>query len=221
MIFNIKKNLSRIIFFILLNLFFLFNISDVVYAQTQSGSSQTGQQSSSTSQKVSTATEFTYSFFSFSKNYDSLKTQANTNGYKFTEKEINTVFGQYLLILEKAYQTYTESLYIFFNEKKEPIFISITYTLMTKSSRSFLEKLFLEIKKVLNDKYGPSQREDLPYYRNFNDKYEIILSPLFAASISFDLQVKFNEKYLAYIDYYNKEVSKVQDAEISTIVKQY
>lgn len=212
-----------IIFSTLLIPFLSKNFGLVIVAQTGSSSgTQSGtQQSGTQTQKTQAPAEFTYGFFSFSKNYDSLKSGGNGAGYKYTEKEINSIFGKFLLIFEKQYQTYNESLYVFFNEKKEPIFMKLTYTLMTKTSRNFLEKLFLEIKKVLHEKYGPTQREDLPYYRNYNDKYEIILSPLFAASISFDLQVKLNEKYLSYIDWYNKEVSKTQDAEISTIIKQY
>ncbi|MCX8058811.1 MAG: hypothetical protein N3A58_05310 [Spirochaetes bacterium] len=220
----IKEKIKLLYVVILLLLIIVCQFNFLLEAQSTGTSGQqtgTSQTSSQASQKTQTPTEFTYGFFSFSKNYDALKSGATNNGYKFTEKEINSIFGKFLLIFEKQYQTYNESVYIFFNEKKEPIFIKITYTLMTKTTRSFLEKLFLEVKKVLHEKYGPTQREDLPYYRNYNDKYEIILSPLFAASISFDLQVKFNDKYIAYIDYYNKEVSKTQDAEISTIIKQY
>jgi hypothetical protein len=159
-----------------------------------------------------------YAFIGFDKSYDSIVSSARTNGYQVKEQEITSFFGKYYLLLEKAQDFYSERIALFFDADKKLIFFSVLYTLGENQSPRVIQKLDESLAQKLIDKYGDNENEIVPYYRVYDNIYEIFLYPPVSGGNTARLSFKQLDRSAAYLDYYKQEVEKLEDETISHTV---
>ena len=162
-----------------------------------------------------------YSFVSFGDRYDSILRLARSDGYQIKEEELNSSFGNYSLQAEKQLDFYTENLFLFFNEKKELIFFTVQYELKKEQSKTILDKLVLSIMDKLVEKYGENENDNFPYYRVFENQYEIVIRPRQSTSNFANISFKQLDKFSAYQDYHQQELERLENEEISKTVENY
>jgi len=162
-----------------------------------------------------------YSFASFDKNYNTLLGAARSGGYQVKEDEINSPYGKYSLRAEKAQNFYKEELFLFFNEKKELISFTTRFTLAENQSKTVLDRLVASVKEKLVQKYGPGERQNYPYFKLVENKYEVVLKPRQYFSATAESAFRELAKVDAYKTYYVQEVQRLENEEISKTVKNF
>ncbi len=160
-----------------------------------------------------------YDFIEFGKRYDSLLSQARRGGYTVKEEEIRAVYGTHHVLLEKELQFYGENISLFFNENRELIYFNVSYVLKENHSQTIINDLILSVGEKLVEKYGPSERETVPYYRNYENRYEIFLYPPGQPPEVATLSFKELERFTEYRAYYDQEVKKLEEQEIAGTVE--
>jgi len=162
-----------------------------------------------------------YSFVSLGNNYDSILSSARSEGYQVKEEELNSSFGNYSLQVEKQFDFYSENLFLFFNEKKELIFFTVQYELKKDQTKKILDKLVLSIQDKLVEKYGTNENDNFPYYRVFENQYEIVIRPRQSTSNFANISFKQLDKFLEYQVYHQQELERLENEEISETVENY
>jgi hypothetical protein len=160
-----------------------------------------------------------YDFVEFGKKYNSLLSQARTEEYTVKEEEIKAPYGTHYVLLEKDLQFYGENISLFFNENKELIYFNISYVLKENHSQTIIEKLILSMGKKLIEKYGPNEVATAPYYRLYENNYEIFLYPTRPAPEIARLSFKQLDRFVVYQEYYRQEVEKLENEEIAGTVE--
>jgi len=144
-----------------------------------------------------------YTFIDFNKSYDSIVSSAGSNGYQVKEQEITSFFGKYYLLLEKSQEFYSEKIALFFDAEKKLIFFSILFALSENQSSRVIQKLDESLAQKLVEKYGENENNNVPYYRVYQNIYEIFLYP--PGSGVARLSFKQLDRSSAYLDYYKQE----------------
>ncbi len=162
-----------------------------------------------------------YSFVSFGNNYDSILSSARSDGYQIKEEELNSSFGNYSLQSEKQFDFYSENLFLFFNEKKELIFFTVQYELKKDQTKTILDKLVISILDKLVEKYGTNENDNFPYYRIFENQYEIVVRPRQSTSNFANISFKQLDKFSEYQEYHQQELERLENEEISKTVENY
>jgi hypothetical protein len=160
-----------------------------------------------------------YAFIGFGDSYDRILGEARKQEYTVKEEEIKAAYGTHFLLLEKELQFYREELSLFFNQGKELIYFSVHYVLKENHSQTIIEKLIRSLGAKLVEKYGPNERETAPYYRLYENNYEVFLYPTGPAPEVARLSFKQLDRYTAYLDYYRLEVEKLENQEIAETVE--
>jgi hypothetical protein len=160
-----------------------------------------------------------YDFVGFDMRYDRLLNEARKQAYAVKEEEIKAPYGVYSVLLSKELQFYGESIALFFNEDKELIYFSVSYELRENHSQTIMEKLIRSMGEKLRDKYGPSERETAPYFRVYENNFEIFLYPTGPAPELARLSMKQLDRYALYQEYYRQEVEKLENQEIAETVQ--
>jgi len=163
----------------------------------------------------------TYSFIKFDANYKSLKSQAEKNGYRVEENDINSIYGQTLLSLTKVMNFYSENIYLFFNENKELIYFSVDFELKKNQPRHILEELYSSIRDKLIEKYGENGNTNFPFYKIVGNQYEIFLHPFQAYSNNVEVSFKFLDRYNNYQNYYNQQIKKLETEDINQTINNF
>jgi hypothetical protein len=156
-----------------------------------------------------------YSFISFTSNYNRLINAARADGYQVIEEEIAAVHGNYHILLQKPGQFYGENISLFFNENRELIFFSIRFELNQNHSQRIIEKLIVSMGEKLEDKYGENEREHVPYFRIYENNFEIYLYPQGPAPTNARLSIKQLNRYDLYQEFYREEVERLENEEIA------
>jgi hypothetical protein len=162
-----------------------------------------------------------YSFAAFDKNYDTLLSAARSAGYQVKEEEITSPYGRFSFRAEKAEQFYKEELFLFFNEKKELISLTARFTVAENQSKDVLDRLLASIKEKLVQKYGPGERQNYPYFKLVESKYEIVVKPRQHFSASAESAFREIARSEAYKTYYVQEVQRLENEAISKTVKNF
>jgi len=162
--------------------------------------------------------EPSYSFITFNKSYDNLLKSAGTDGYQVKEENIGSVYGTYWVSMEKSLQFYSEDIALFFNENRELVFFSVRFELNENHSRTIIDKLSRSLGEKLTEKYGDNENASYPYYRMYENNYEIFLHPQGTASDTVLLSFKQLDRYSAYQEYYREEVERLENEEIAKTV---
>ncbi|HEB30496.1 MAG TPA: hypothetical protein ENI15_06430 [Spirochaetes bacterium] len=162
-----------------------------------------------------------YSFVSFENNYDSILSSSRSDGYQIKAEELNSSFGNYSLQAEKQFDFYSENLFLFFNEKKELIFFTVQYELKKDQKKTILDRLVLSILDKLVEKYGTNENDNFPYYRVFENQYEIVVRPRQSTSNFANISFKQLDKFLEYQEYHQQELDRLENEEISKTVENY
>ena len=162
-----------------------------------------------------------YSFASFDKNYQTLLGAARSGGYQVKEEEINSPSGKYSLRAEKAQSFYKEELFLFFNEKKELVSFTARFTLAENQSKTVLDRLVQSIKEKLVQKYGPNEKQNYPYFKLVENKYEVALKPRQYFSAAAECAFREIARGDAYKTYYVQEVQRLENDEITKTVKNF
>jgi hypothetical protein len=160
-----------------------------------------------------------YDFIEFGKRYDSLLSQARNKEYTVKEEEIKAPYGTQYVLIEKDQQFYGEKISLFFNEKRELIYFTIRYVLKENHSQTIIEKLILSMGEMLIEKYGPNELATAPYYRLYENNYEIFLYPTGPAPETARLSFKQLNRFVVHQEYYRQEVEKLEDEEIAGTVE--
>jgi hypothetical protein len=160
-----------------------------------------------------------YDFIEFGSSYDRLLSQAKNGEYTVKEEEIGAPYGTHYVLLEKEQQFYMEHIALFFNEDKELIYFNVSYVLKDDHSQTIIEKLILSMAEKLNEKYGPNELETAPYYRLYENNYEIFLYPTGPAPETARLSFKQLDRFSVYQEYYRQEVEKEEREEIAGTVE--
>jgi hypothetical protein len=160
-----------------------------------------------------------YDFIEFDKRYASLLSQARREGYTVKEEEIRAVYGTHLVFLEKELQFYGENISLFFNQNRELIYFNVSYVLKENHSQTIINDLILSMGEKLAEKYGPNERETVPYYRTYENNYEIFLYPPGQPPEVATLSFKELDGFMEYRAYYDQEVKKLEEEEIADIVE--
>ena len=160
-----------------------------------------------------------YDFIEFGSKYDKLLSQANKGEYTVKEEEIKAPYGTHYVLLEKDQQFYKENITLFFNENRELIYFNITYVLKENQSQTIIEKLILSMAEKLIEKYGPNELATAPYYRLYENNYEVFLYPMGPAPETARLSFKQLDRFVVYQEYYRQEVEKVESEEIAGTVE--
>ena len=163
----------------------------------------------------------TYSFISFEKSYSNLMNTARSEGYQIKEDEINSSYGKYSLLIEKPLTFYLERIYLFFDEEKQLILFSVSYTINENQSKAVLDKLHFSITEKLHEKYGPNENVTLAYYKLYENKFELVVKPRQSSSSRADITFKSIDRYSQYQDYYTEEVERLENEEIATTVDKF
>jgi hypothetical protein len=159
-----------------------------------------------------------YDFIDFDTGYSRILTRARSGGYQVKEEELLSVYGTRHVLLEKDLQFYSEDVSLFFDQNRDLIYFSVRYTLHENQSRTIMARLTESISERLVEKYGENERPTDPYYRVFENRYEIHLFPSTPASEITRLSFKHLERYEAYGGYYEMEVRELEDEEIEQTV---
>jgi hypothetical protein len=162
-----------------------------------------------------------YSFATFDKNYDTLLSAARSAGYQVKEEEINSPYGKFSLRAEKAEKFYKEELFLFFNEKKELISLTARFNVLENQSKEVLDRLVGSIKEKLVQKYGPSERQNYPYFKLVENKYEVVVKPRQYFSASAESAFRELARSDTYKTYYVKEVQRLENEAISKTVNNF
>jgi hypothetical protein len=162
-----------------------------------------------------------YSFVSFANNYVSILGTARSNGYQVKEEELYSSFGNYSIQAEKQFDFYSENLFLFFNENRELIFFTVQYELDEDQTKTILDRLVLSIQDKLVEKYGSNENENFPYYKIFENQYEIVIRPRQSTSNFANISFKQLEKFSEYQAYHQQELERLEDEEISKTVENY
>ena len=162
-----------------------------------------------------------YSFVSFGNNYDTILRSARTDGYQLKEEELKSSFGNYSMQAEKQFDFYAENLFLFFNEKKELVFFTVQYELKNDQSKTILDRLVSSILDKLVEKYGTNENDNFPYYRVFENQYEIVVRPRQSTSNFANISFKQLDKFLEYQVYHQQELVRLENEEISETVENY
>jgi hypothetical protein len=160
-----------------------------------------------------------YSFITFTSNYNRLLNAARADGYQVIEEEIAAVHGNYHVLLQKPGQFYGENISLFFNENRELIFFSVRFELNQNHSQRIIEKLMLSMGDKLKDKYGENEREFVPYFRIYDNNFEIYLYPQGPAPTNARLSIKQLDRYESYQEFYREEVERLENEEIAETVE--
>jgi hypothetical protein len=163
--------------------------------------------------------EPTYGFIGFDTGYDQLIDGARSEGYQVKEEEILSVYGSAHVLLEKDLEFYSEDVSLFFDNNRALIFFSIRYTLHENQSRTIMTRLTQSIAEKLTEKYGENERTTVPYYRVYENKFEIRLLPPAPASEITRLSFKHLERYETYLEFYDLEVKRLEDEQIEKTVE--
>jgi len=159
-----------------------------------------------------------YTFIDFNKSYDSIVSSAGSNGYQVKEQEITSFFGKHYLFLEKSQEFYSEKIALFFDAEKKLIFFSVLYALSENQSSRVIQKLDESLALKLVEKYGENENNNVPYYRVYQNMYEIFLYPPGSGGRTARLSFKQLDRSSAYLDYYKQEVEKLENETISKTV---
>jgi len=159
-----------------------------------------------------------YDFIRFDERYDRLIREAQNQKYAVTEEEIKAPYGVYYALFEKELQFYDEDIALFFNENKELIYFTVSYELKENHSQTVMEKLIQSMGEKLAEKYGPNERETAPYYRVYENTFEIYLYPTGPAPELTRLSMKQLDRYASHQEYYRQEVEKLVNQEIAGTV---
>lgn len=159
-----------------------------------------------------------YTFIDFNKSYDSIVSSAGSNGYQVKEQEITSFFGKYYLLLEKSQEFYSEKTALFFDAEKKLIFFSVQFSLGENQSSRVIQKLYESLAQKLVEKYGENENNNVPYYRVYQNMYEIFLYPSGSGVQTARLSFKQLDRSSAYMDYYKQEVEKLENEAISQTV---
>ena len=160
-----------------------------------------------------------YDFIEFGKKYDSLLSQARNEEYTVKEEEIKAPYGTHYALLEKDLQFYEENISLFFNENKELLYFNVSYVLKENHSQTIIEKLIFSMGEKLIEKYGPNEVATAPYYRLYENNYEIFLYPTGPAPETARLSFKQLDRFVVYQEYYRQEVEKLENEEIAGTVE--
>jgi hypothetical protein len=160
-----------------------------------------------------------YDFIGFGVGYDRMLSEARNMEYAVKEEEIKAPYGTHYVLLQKDMQFYGEHIALFFNENKELIFFSVSYELKENHSQTVIEKLVLSIGDRLIEKYGPNEVATAPYYRIYENNYEVFLYPTGPAPEVATLSFKQLDLYSAYQEYYKQEVERLENEEIAETVE--
>ena len=160
-----------------------------------------------------------YDFIRFDERYDRLIREARNQEYAVTEEEIKAPYGVYHALFEKELQFYDEDIALFFNENKELIYFTVSYELKENHSQTVMEKLIQSMGGKLAEKYGPNERETAPYYRVYENTFEIYLYPTGPAPELTRLSMKQLDRYASHQEYYRQEVEKLVNQEIAGTVE--
>ncbi len=162
-----------------------------------------------------------YSFISFEKSYSGLIDTARSEGYQIKEDEINSSYGKHYILIEKPLTFYLERIYLFFDEEKQLILFSVSYTVKENQSKAVLDKLIFSITEKLQEKYGPNENATLAYYKLYENKFELVVKPRQSSSSRGDITFKSIDGYSQYQDYYKLEVERLENEEIATTVDKF
>jgi hypothetical protein len=155
-----------------------------------------------------------YDFITFQAGYDRIAGAARNDGYQIKEEEITSAYGSYHLLLEKSGQFYGEEISLFFNQERELIYFSASFIFLENQPRTIVRKLITSIASKLEEKYGESQRDAVPYFRVYENEYEILVYPPTPTSESARVSFKHLDRYAAYLEFYREEVERLVDQEI-------
>jgi hypothetical protein len=160
-----------------------------------------------------------YAFIGFGESYDRIVSEASRQEYAVKEEEIRAAYGTHFVLLEKQLQFYDENISLFFNDDKTLIYFTITFELRENHSQTIIEKLIRSMSEKLAEKYGPSERETAPYFRLYENNFEIFLYPTGPAPEVARLSYKQLDSYAEYREYYRQEVEKLENEEIAGTVE--
>ena len=160
-----------------------------------------------------------YDFIEFGSRYDTLLNRAKNEAYTVKEEEIKAPYGTHYVLLEKEQQFYQERVSLFFNENKELIYFNITYVLNDGLSQTIIEKLILSMAEKLVEKYGTNELATAPYYRMYENNYEVFLYPTGPAPETARLSFKQLDRFIVHQEYYRQEVEKAESEEIAGTVE--
>ncbi|MFW6180571.1 MAG: hypothetical protein ACOC8N_02395 [Spirochaetota bacterium] len=159
-----------------------------------------------------------YDFITFQAGYDGVLGAARAEGYQAREEDTLSPFGSYHVVLDRSGQFYREEIFLFFSGERQLISFNVRYTLLENQPRTILRKLVESITGRLEEKYGESQREAVPYFRVYENDYEIMVYPPAPASESTRVSFKHLERTAAHREHYRQEVEQLVDQEIEQTV---
>jgi hypothetical protein len=162
-----------------------------------------------------------YSFVSFDQGYSDILSAARNDEYNVKEDEVSSMYGKYLVTLEKPHTFYEERLELFFNENRELIFYTVEFELYANRSKRIIDKLVTSMKEKFTGEYGPSENSTVPYYRVVEGQYEVFVRPYFEASTAVRVSFKNMESYGEYQDFYKVEIESEENEEISKTVEKF
>ncbi len=159
-----------------------------------------------------------YSFVSLGANYSTIISQAKTNEYEVKEIETDSVFGAKKIELKKSYKVYKEYINVFFDQNDKLINFTVRFILKSTKTRKPLENLFIKIKENFIEKYGESERQTVPYYKNYENRYIVFLKPIFPGATGFDIYFEDIDNYTLYKEYYYDKLETDEKEEIDSII---
>ena len=80
------------------------------------------------------------------------------------------------------------------------------YELKKEQSKTILDKLVLSIMDKLVEKYGENENDNFPYYRVFENQYEIVVRPRQSTSNFANISFKQLDKFSEYQEYHQQEL---------------
>ena len=95
------------------------------------------------------------------------------------------------------------------------------YELEKDQTKTILDKLVLSIQDKLVEKYGTNENDNFPYYRVFENQYEIVIRPRQSTSNFANISFKQLDKFLEYQEYHRQELERLENEEISETVENY
>jgi hypothetical protein len=162
-----------------------------------------------------------YSFVSFGQGYSEILQSARNEEYSIKEEDVSSQYGKHLLTLEKPHNFYEERLALFFNEKKELIFYTVSFELYANRSKQIIDKLITSLEEKFASEYGPNENPTVPYYRVVKGQYEVFIRPYFEASTAARISFKHMESYREYQDFYKVEIEQEENEEIRKTVENF
>ena len=160
-----------------------------------------------------------YDFITFQAGYDGILSAARADGYQVREEEITSAYGSYHAVLDRRGQFYREDISLFFSRERRLIYFSIRFTLLENQPRTIVRKLVGSMTEKLEEKYGESQREAVPYFRVHENAYEIMVYPPAPASEAARVSFKHLDRYASHLEYYRLEIERLVDQEIERTVE--